>query len=95
MKPTQHEVLAYVTSTIESLMEDWDDSDVKLTPETKLFTELGLESLDAVVLGTTIQERYGADMPFGQMYAELGEQQRDITVKELSEFVYGQLNGAE
>lgn len=94
MKPTQQEVLAYVTSTLAGLMEDWDDSDIELTPDTKLFTELGLESLDAVVLGATIQERYATDMPFGQMYAELGEQQRDITVKELAEFVYGQLNGA-
>ncbi len=94
MTPAREEVFAYVHHTLETLMEDWDDSDAVLAPEVKLFSELGLESLGAVVLGTHIQEHFGVDMPFGQMYSELGEQQRDISLNEFVDFVHGHLKAA-
>ena len=95
MTPTREEVFAYIHGTLQTLMEDWDDAEsVVLLPQTMLFTELGLESLGAVVLGTSIQERFGVEMPFGQLYAELGEQQRDISLNEFVDFAYSHLAGA-
>ena len=94
MTPTREQTLAYIQGTLETLMEDWDDVDTELSPNTKLFSELGMESLDAVVLGSSIQEHYGVEMPFGQMYAELGEQQKDITLAELVDFVQTHLQSA-
>jgi len=91
MTPTREEVYSHVHGMLHTLMQDWDDDDldaIELGPETKLFSELGFESLDAVVLGVSIQEHYGVEMPFGQMYTELGEQQRDLPVAELVDFVH-------
>jgi acyl carrier protein len=58
-----------------------------------LFTELGLESLDAVVLGTAIQEHYQVQMPFAELLADIGEKQRDLSIAELADFVSQHLNG--
>jgi len=94
MIPTREDVYSYVHGTLKTLMGDWDDVDTILGPETKLFTELGMESLGAVVLGTNIQERFGVEMPFGELYSELGEKQRDITLSELVDFVHSHLKTA-
>lgn len=85
---TRDEIYQYVTSTLEKLMEDWDDADEELGPDSLLFTGLGLESLDAVVLGTNIQEHYKTQMPFAELLAELGEHQKDISVNELVDWVH-------
>ena len=36
---------------------------------------LGLASIDAVVLGETLDDRYGRKLPFGEMMAELGSRE--------------------
>ena len=49
----------------------------------------GLESLDLVVLGTMLQQRYGR-LPFAEFLAEIGQrpvEERDLTVAELVAFV--------
>ena len=55
--------------------------------ESLLFTELGFESLDAVVLCTAIQEHYQTPMPFAELLAEIGQQQRDLSINELTDIV--------
>lgn len=86
MNQTQQQILAYLLSTLGELCQDWDYTE-DLGPETRLFTQLGMESLDAVVLATSIQDHYHQVMPFAQLFAELGEQQRDLTVGELVDFI--------
>ena len=90
MKPTQPEVLSYVLSTVQGLCQDWDYAD-PVGPESQLFTGLGMESLDAVVLCTAIQEHYQTTMPFAELLAEIGQNQRDLSIMELAQFAYQHL----
>ena len=91
MKVSRKEILDYVLRTIEELSHDWDYSSA-ITPDSLLFTELGLESLDVVVLGTTIQERFQFHMPFAEFLAELGRERRDVSIAQLVDFVDKHLN---
>lgn len=86
MKPAPPEILAYVLETVQGLCQDWDYAE-EVGPHSLLFTGLGMESLDAVVLCTAIQEHYGTTMPFAELLAEIGQQQRDLSIGELAEFV--------
>jgi acyl carrier protein len=86
MRPSRQEILDYLLQKMGELTQDWDYPD-PVRPESKLFTELGFESLDAVVLCTAIQEHYQTPMPFAELLAEIGQQQRDLSIDELTDFV--------
>ena len=58
-------VLADVLELIDELSGDWE-FEGEITPETRFLADLGLESLDLVVLGTMIQHRYG-QLPFADI----------------------------
>lgn len=59
-----------------------------ITPATRFFADLGLASIDAVVLGEELQKRYGRSLPFSDLLAELGGRaERDLTVGELVAFL--------
>jgi acyl carrier protein len=59
-----------------------------ITPSTRFFADLGLASIDAVVLGETLQERYDRTLPFGELMADLGRREdRDLTLGELAAFL--------
>jgi acyl carrier protein len=85
---TDPQVLAAMLEMIGELAGDWEyDGDI--TPQTYFLADMGLESLDLVVLGTMIQERYGR-LPLAEYLAEIGErpvERRDVTVGELVAFV--------
>ncbi|WP_435010546.1 acyl carrier protein [Tundrisphaera lichenicola] len=56
--------------------------------ETRFFADLGLASIDAVVLGETLQEYYGRPLPFGELMADLGRREdRDLSIGELADFL--------
>jgi len=93
MKPARQETLDYVLQMVQGLCQDWDYAD-PVSPDSLLFTGLGLESLDAVVLGTAIQEHYRVQMPFAELLADIGEKRRDLSIAELAEFVDQHLNAA-
>ena len=84
---------AYIMQTLHELARDWD-YDEPITANTGLFGQLGLESLDAVILATAIQEHYGCQMPFPKLFADVGERQQDLTVGQLIEFVERHAGGA-
>jgi phosphopantetheinyl transferase/acyl carrier protein len=92
MRPSRQEILDYLLQKMGELTQDWDYPD-PVGPESKLFTELGFESLDAVVLCTAIQEHYQTPMPFAELLAEIGEHQRDLSIDELTDFVNTHLGG--
>jgi phosphopantetheinyl transferase/acyl carrier protein len=92
MRPSRQEILDYLLQKMGELTEDWDYPD-PVSPESLLFTELGFESLDAVVLCTAIQEHYQTPMPFAELLAEIGQQQRDLSIDELTDFVNTHLGG--
>ncbi len=92
MTPRRQEILDYLLQKMSELTQDWDYPD-PVRPESLLFSELGFESLDAVVLCTAIQEHYKTAMPFAELLAEIGQQQRDLSIDELVTFVDTHLNG--
>ena len=92
MRPSRQEILDYLLHKMGELTQDWDYTD-PVGPESRLFTELGFESLDAVVLCTAIQEHYQTPMPFAELLAEIGQQQRDLSINELTDFVDTHLGG--
>jgi acyl carrier protein len=93
MRPTRQEALDYVLHLVQGLCQDWDYADA-VGPDSLLFTGLGLESLDAVVLGTAIQEHYRIQMPFAELLADIGEKRRDLSIAELADFVDQHLKAA-
>src|SRR3954452_5137297 len=88
MMATHRQVLEDLLGLLTELPGDWEYTG-DLDTDTRLLGDLALESLDLVVLGTTIQERYGR-LPFSDFLAEIGRrplEERDITVGELVAFV--------
>jgi acyl carrier protein len=95
LKPSREEILDYILKIIEEVSHDWDYSR-PVGPDSLLFSELGLESLDVVVLGTTIQEHYQKLMPFAEFLAEIGQRgKNDFSIAELADFVAQHVNGYE
>lgn len=93
MITSQPAIMDDVLELFGQLSKDWEYSG-EITAETLLFEDLGFESLDIVVLGTAIQEKYGMIMPFAEFLIEMGQRdERDITVGELVEFVQDQITG--
>lgn len=87
-----------ILATVLSILEKMDEEgtfDCEIGPDTWLVADLGLESIDVVVLGTEVQEHYHVTLPFAEFLAEVGQREvRDLQVREFVEFVYRNLNGA-
>jgi phosphopantetheinyl transferase/acyl carrier protein len=92
MRPSRQEIMDYLLQKLSELAQDWDYTD-PIRPESLLFTELGYGSLEAVVLCTAIQDHYQTPMPFAELLAEIGQQQRDLSINELTDFVDTHLTG--
>ena len=61
-------------------------------PETRFFADLGLASIDAVVLGEALEAHYGRPLPFGELMADLGRRtERDMSLGEMAEFLHRHL----
>jgi acyl carrier protein len=88
MSATDPAVLAGILDLLDELAGDWE-YDGEIGFDTRFIADLGLESLEIVVLGTMIQQRYGR-LPFAEYLDELGQrtvEERDVSVAELAEFV--------
>ena len=88
----QRVVMDDVLELLGQLAKDWEYSG-EINARTQLFEDLGLESLDIVVLGTAIQEKYATVMPFSEFLVEIGQREvKDISVGELVAFVQANLD---
>lgn len=86
MATHEPQILDGITETIAELASDWEYEN-PVTTETYLFGDLGFESLDLVVLGASLQEKYGR-LPFAELLAEIGQREnQDISVGELATFI--------
>jgi acyl carrier protein len=88
MSAVDPQVLASVVTLLDELKEDWD-YEAEIVPETRFVADLGLESLEIVVLSTMVQQTYGR-LPFPEYFDEIGRrpvEDRDITVAELVNFI--------
>lgn len=95
---TQQTVREQVLALMTQLAGDWEYAG-EITLQTYLFSELGFQSLDAVVLGNTLQEQYGQPIPYADLLADIGRRTfNDVTVGEWIDFTYRhvapQTNGA-
>jgi acyl carrier protein len=81
-------VLQSILALLEQAQGDWEFTG-ELGPDTRFVADLGLESLEIVVLSTMVQQRFGK-LPFAQFFEEIGQRpidERDLTVAELAMFV--------
>jgi acyl carrier protein len=81
-------VMEGVLDLLNELSGDWEYDGI-VGPDTYFLADLGLESLDIVVLGTMIQHQYGR-LPFAEYLEELGQrpvEERDVSVAEVVAFV--------
>jgi acyl carrier protein len=63
-------------------------SSSSITEDTRFFADLGLASIDAVVLSERLQEHYGRSLPFHELMAEMGRRtERDLSIGELVAFL--------
>ena len=82
------QVMSEVLELLDELAGDWEYDGV-VGPDSYFLGDLGLESLDLVVLGTMIQHRYGR-LPFAEYLAEIGQrpvEERDVSVAELVDYI--------
>ena len=89
------QVNADVLELVNELAGDWE-YDQEIRPDTRFLADLGLESLDLVVLGTMVQQRYGK-LQFSEWLAEIGQrpvEQRDVTVGDLVSYICAHRPGA-
>ena len=92
MTITKHEIATHMLDLLKQLAGDWE-FDGEITPDTFLFTELGFQSLDAVVLGNSLQEHYGQAIPYADLLAALGQRaSHDVTIGEWVDFTYQHLH---
>jgi acyl carrier protein len=80
-------VHAELLKVLTNLREDWDFSD-EITEKTGLFSDMQFESIDAVALGSAIEEHFNQSLPFAEFLAKAYERQaNDITIGELLDFI--------
>jgi acyl carrier protein len=67
-------------------------SSTAIDEDTRFFADLGLASIDAVVLSEAIQQHYGRALPFNDLMAEIGRRtERDLSIGELVVFLHDHL----
>jgi acyl carrier protein len=80
------EILGDIASILSTQLGVQSSGSIDL--ETRFFADLGLASIDAVVLGEAIQTHYNRPLPFTDLMAEIGRRtDRDLSIGELVAFV--------
>ncbi len=88
MTTPEPQVLQGILELLDEAQGDWEYTG-EIGPHTRFVADLGLESLEIVILSTMIQQRYGR-LPFPQFFDEIGQrplEQRDMSVADLTAFV--------
>lgn len=88
--PTFEQVMAHLAG----LLHNWNGREYSLDiePDTLFFGDLGMMSIDAVVLGETLEKEYGRRFPYPQFLAGLAQRgAQDLRIGELAEFLYRNL----
>ena len=92
MQTSRDQALAEILQFLGRLADDWEYSG-EITEETYFLADMGLASLDVVILANSIQEHYGQTFPFPEFFAEIGQRElRDVSVGEWVDFIYKNLN---
>jgi acyl carrier protein len=95
MNHSREAILDDVMALLQQLADDWE-YEGKITESTRLFADMGFQSMDVVVLGTAVQEKYRQILPFTDLFAEVGQRENhDLSIGELSDFLYIHLNAEQ
>ncbi len=82
------QVLQAILALLEEAQGDWEYTG-EIGADTYFVADLGLESLEIVVLSTMVQQQFGK-LPFPQFFEEIGQRpidERDLTVADVAMFV--------
>jgi acyl carrier protein len=91
--PSRTEILDVVSTVLERDLGV--QASGAIDEHTRFFADLGLASIDAVVLGERLQEHYGRPLPFNELMAEIGRRtERDLSIGELVAFLGANLSRA-
>jgi acyl carrier protein len=89
---TRGEILADVSQLLADHMGVAPSA--AIDEDTRFFADLGLASIDAVVLGEALQDHYRRSLPFNDLMAEIGRRtDRDLSIGELVSFLDAHLRG--
>jgi acyl carrier protein len=89
--PSRAEILADVSQLLADHMGV--DPSTSIREETRFFADLGLASIDAVVLSEALQQHYRRPLPFSDLMAEIGRRtDRDLSIGELIAFLQANLD---
>lgn len=84
---TREKIRTELIQLLKEAREDWDES-IDITEDTGLFLDLGFESIDAVGLGSALEQHFGQILPFPEFMARAKEENlSDITVGRLVDFL--------
>jgi acyl carrier protein len=84
--PTEQKIL----SDLATLLADFQDRQYgdEITAETLFFGDLGFASIDAIVLGETLEIHYAQAIPFQRFLKQLADEHvQDIAVGRLAKFL--------
>jgi acyl carrier protein len=88
--PPQDEILDDIATILSNELGVQSSGSIDL--ETRFFADLGLASIDAVVLSEAIQNHFRRPLPFHVLMAEIGQRtERDLSIGELVAFVSAHL----
>ena len=68
--PTVEDIFSAIVHIIEELYDDWEYSG-EITHETTLLSDLGFQSIDAVALGSAVEDHFNQRIPFAQYLSDL------------------------
>jgi len=89
--PTYEEVMEHLACLLRNF--NGREYSGEIDPQTLFFADLGMMSIDAVVLAETLEREYGRRFPFPQFLAGLAARgAEDMPVGELVEFLWGHLS---
>ena len=85
--PDRDRIRADLLAILSDLREDWEYPG-EITASTGIFKDLEFESIDAVALGSAIEDHYNRSLPFAEYLMKANERKAtDITVGELIDFL--------
>jgi acyl carrier protein len=91
--PSRTEILDVISTVLARDLGVQSSSPID--EHTRFFADLGLASIDAVVLGERLEEHYGRPLRFNELMAEIGRRtERDLSIGELVAFLAANLSSA-
>lgn len=87
------EIQDHVVGVLRELTDEWElDLDDGIGPSTLLMGDLSFESIDVVQFAVALEKRFAqTGLPFEQLFMHDGEYVEDLSVKQVVEFLDGQL----